>query len=57
MPAKRELASILYYEHFGDGRVVVRQGHPGLSFYFILSGAVMAEVTEVDKLTGKEHIF
>ena len=32
----------------------MRQGHPGLSFYFILSGAVTAEVTEVDKHTGKD---
>ncbi|XP_072039345.1 uncharacterized protein [Amphiura filiformis] len=55
VPIKRDLASVLHYENFEDGRVIVRQGHPGLSFYFILSGTVTAEVTEVDKRTGTQH--
>lgn len=33
--------------------MIVRQGHPGLAFYFILSGSVVFEVNETDKRTGK----
>ncbi|XP_022084507.1 uncharacterized protein LOC110975934 [Acanthaster planci] len=52
---KQELSCVLHYESFEDGRVIVKQGHPGLSFYFILSGAVTVEVTEEDKRTGERN--
>lgn len=55
MTVKNELAGVLYYESFEEGRVIVRQGHPGLSFYFVLSGAVTAEVTDTDKRTGEHN--
>ncbi|XP_038057298.1 cyclic nucleotide-binding domain-containing protein 2-like [Patiria miniata] len=53
--AKQELSCVLHFESFEDGRVIVKQGHPGLSFYFILSGAVTVEVTEEDKRTGERN--
>ncbi|EDO32940.1 predicted protein, partial [Nematostella vectensis] len=56
---RRGLAKVVYYEQFEDGRVVVQQGHKGISsLYFILSGAVLVQVAEEDKTTGKitEHI-
>lgn len=52
---KNELAAVLYYESFEEGRVIVRQGHPGLSFYFVLSGTATAEVTDTDKRTGEQN--
>ncbi|XP_071787118.1 uncharacterized protein [Asterias amurensis] len=52
---RQELSCVLHYESFEDGRVIVRQGHPGLSFYFILSGTVIVEVTEEDKRTGERN--
>ncbi|XP_070537490.1 cyclic nucleotide-binding domain-containing protein 2-like [Ptychodera flava] len=52
---KKELSRVLYYETFEEGRVVVQQGQPGMSFYFILSGTVSVEVKEADKVTGESH--
>ncbi|XP_020613508.1 cyclic nucleotide-binding domain-containing protein 2-like [Orbicella faveolata] len=49
---KQELARVVYFQQFGDGRVVVQQGHPGRSMYFIVSGNVLIQVTETDKRTG-----
>ncbi|KAM5157539.1 uncharacterized protein ACMZJ9_008871 [Mantella aurantiaca] len=34
------LARVVYYRRFGRGRVVVRKGHRGDSFYFVFSGAI-----------------
>jgi CRP-like cAMP-binding protein len=53
----RELSRILGYEAFEKGRVVIRQGDPGLSFYFVVSGTVNVEVNEheVDARTGKRR--
>ncbi|KAI9105522.1 hypothetical protein DFS34DRAFT_15899 [Phlyctochytrium arcticum] len=41
---RRALASVVRYEVFGAGRVVVRQGHQAQNFYHILAGQV--EVTK-----------
>ena len=49
---KKELAKIVMFETFEQGRVVVRQGDVGFSFYFILYGRVYVEVQEVDQNTG-----
>ncbi|XP_071500000.1 uncharacterized protein [Diadema antillarum] len=49
------LVGVIYYDTFEEGRVIVRQGHPGLAFYFILSGSVIIEVTETDKRTGETN--
>ena len=49
---KQELAKILFYDSFEDGRVVIQQGHIGVSFYFIVSGTVNVKVNEIDKQTG-----
>lgn len=55
MYVKRELAKVVYYDMFEGGRVVIKQGHVGISFYFIVSGSVMVERMEVDKFTGEQH--
>ncbi|XP_041463895.1 cAMP-dependent protein kinase regulatory subunit-like [Lytechinus variegatus] len=52
---RHELAAVIYYDSFEAGRVIVRQGHPGLAFYFILSGSVIVEVSETDKRTGETN--
>ncbi len=52
---RKELASVLYYETFEKGRVVIRQGDSGFNFYFIVSGSVLVEVQEEDQLTGMKH--
>ncbi|XP_078377126.1 cyclic nucleotide-binding domain-containing protein 2-like isoform X2 [Oculina patagonica] len=49
---KRELARVVYFQQFEDGRVIVQQGHPGRSMYFIVSGSVLVQVAEIDKRTG-----
>ncbi|XP_053571626.1 cyclic nucleotide-binding domain-containing protein 2 [Bombina bombina] len=34
------LARVVYYRRFGRGRIVVRKGHRGDSFYFVFSGVI-----------------
>ena len=51
---KQELSRVIYHDKFGDGRLIIRQGHWGLSFYFIVSGSVIVERSEWDPYT-KEH--
>ncbi|XP_068091325.1 cyclic nucleotide-binding domain-containing protein 2-like [Hyperolius riggenbachi] len=34
------LAKVVYYRRFGRGRVIVRKGHRGDSFYFVFSGVI-----------------
>ncbi|XP_040290010.1 cyclic nucleotide-binding domain-containing protein 2 [Bufo bufo] len=34
------LARVVYYRRFGRGRVIVRKGHRGDSFYFVFSGVI-----------------
>ncbi|XP_068760054.1 uncharacterized protein [Montipora capricornis] len=55
MYVKRELAKVVYYDKFEKGRVVIKQGHVGCSFYFISSGSVIVERMEQDKHTGEQH--
>ena len=52
---RKELSSVLYYESFEKGRVIIRQGDIGFNFYFILSGGVLVELQEEDQQTGKKH--
>ena len=49
---RQELAHVLFYEVFEQGRVVIRQGDIGFSFYFIVSGSVLVEVQDKDPVTG-----
>ncbi|XP_077154667.1 cyclic nucleotide-binding domain-containing protein 2-like [Ranitomeya variabilis] len=51
---QEKIAKVGWYECFGPGRVIIRQGHVAQNFYLILSG--MAVVTKVSssKKTG-EH--
>jgi len=45
---KQGLARVIDYDKFEDGRLIVRQGHPGNSFYFIVSGSVVVDRREYD---------
>ncbi|KAK3731514.1 hypothetical protein QZH41_008547 [Actinostola sp. cb2023] len=56
MYVKRELAKVVYYAMYNSRRVIIRQGHIGVSFYFIVSGSVIVERIEEDKVTGERHI-
>ncbi|XP_071081611.1 uncharacterized protein [Haliotis cracherodii] len=46
---QRLLAEVGNYERFEARRVLVRQGHPASSFYFILSGTVVVMVMDCDR--------
>ncbi|XP_075444224.1 cyclic nucleotide-binding domain-containing protein 2-like isoform X3 [Ascaphus truei] len=39
-PMQLMLARVVYYRRFGRGRIVVRKGHRGNSFYFVFSGVI-----------------
>ena len=49
------MARVLEYESFEDGKVIFKQGNIGVSFYFIVSGAVRVLITETDKNIGKNR--
>ena len=43
---RRELARVLYYEKIEKDRYVIKQGHTGWFFYFIISGTCLVEMQE-----------
>ncbi|XP_065058987.1 uncharacterized protein LOC135686644 isoform X1 [Rhopilema esculentum] len=49
---QRQLLSVGWYEKFEPNRVIIRQGHRALNFYFILSGSAIVSLTTKDKVTG-----
>jgi len=49
---QRQLLSVGWYEKFETNRVIIRQGHRALNFYFILSGSAIVSLTTKDKSTG-----
>ncbi|CAB3976903.1 Hypothetical predicted protein [Paramuricea clavata] len=53
---KAELSRVLLYQKFGKGRIVIQQGHLGVSFYFIVSGTVIVQREEKDDRTREKHI-
>ena len=53
---KQELAKVVYLDRFEDGRIIIKQCHPGLFFYFIVSGAVTVERTEWDPVMKKCYV-
>jgi len=52
---KRELAKSLNFECFEDGRIIIQQGHPGISLYFVVKGSVAVQVATTDKATGNVY--
>ena len=49
---RQELANVLYYDVFERGRVIIRQGDVGYSFYCIVSGSVLVEIQDKDQISG-----
>lgn len=49
---RKELAHALFYDVFERGRVVIRQGDVGYSFYFIVSGSVLVQIQDKDPVSG-----
>ncbi|XP_069495637.1 uncharacterized protein [Ambystoma mexicanum] len=50
---QQELARVGWYECFGPGRVIIRQGHIPQNFYLILSGTTVVTKVSVNKQTGE----
>ncbi|CAK8684310.1 unnamed protein product [Clavelina lepadiformis] len=55
---RRELARVMHLETFEDGRIIIQEGHPGFSMYFIVTGSVIVQVSHTDSRTGekKNHV-
>lgn len=53
----KELARKIAFESFEQGRVVVRQGDIGYSFYFIIHGSVLVEIQDKGSKSGTNHII
>ena len=49
---KTDLSRVIFYETYNSGRYIIKQGHDGFSFYFIVSGKVQVRITDTDKTTG-----
>ena len=43
---------LLFIYSYERRRIIVRQGHPGYCFYFIVSGSVSVTITRKDYKTG-----
>ena len=52
---KYELAKIIHYEAYEDGRVILQEGQFGVSFYYVVTGSVLLEVNFIDKTTGETN--
>lgn len=50
--AQRNLCQTMTYACYERRRLIVRQGHPGFCFYFIVSGSVSVTITRKDHKTG-----
>ncbi|XP_029458162.1 uncharacterized protein LOC115091938 isoform X1 [Rhinatrema bivittatum] len=50
---QEKLASVGWYECFGPGRVIIRQGHVPQNFFLILSGTAVVTRVSVNKKTGE----
>ncbi|XP_039600090.1 cyclic nucleotide-binding domain-containing protein 2-like isoform X2 [Polypterus senegalus] len=50
---QKKLAQVGWYESFGPGRVIIRQGHIPQNFYLILSGTVLVSKLSINKHTGE----
>ncbi|XP_044141340.1 cyclic nucleotide-binding domain-containing protein 2-like [Bufo gargarizans] len=51
---QEKIAKVGWYECFGPGRVIIRQGHVAQNFYLILSGTAVVTKVSRSKKTG-EH--
>ncbi|XP_075707572.1 cyclic nucleotide-binding domain-containing protein 2-like isoform X3 [Rhinoderma darwinii] len=51
---QEKIAKVGWYECFGPGRVIIRQGHVAQNFYLILSGTAVVTKVSYSKKTG-EH--
>jgi len=52
---KTELARVVRFEAYGNGRIIIQQGHPGFAMYFILSGGCSVQVLAKDENTGEPY--
>ncbi|XP_027036223.1 uncharacterized protein LOC113664796 isoform X2 [Pocillopora damicornis] len=50
--SQRNLCQTMTYACYDRRRLIVRQGHPGYCFYFIVSGSVSVTITRLDYKTG-----
>jgi len=50
--AQKNLCQTMAYACYERRRLIVRQGHPGFCFYFIVSGSVSVTITRKDYKTG-----
>ena len=44
-----ELSKVIEFQAFDKDKVIIKQGDQAYSFYFIVSGSVLVEVTEEDQ--------
>jgi CRP-like cAMP-binding protein len=52
---QRDICKVMKYDFFDKDRVIIKQGHPPGSFYFILSGTLDIVKRERDETTGQYH--
>lgn len=48
----QQLARTLQYDELEEGRCVIKQGHIGTSFYFVVTGRLQVSLEFIDKQTG-----
>ncbi|XP_052078266.1 uncharacterized protein LOC127716181 [Mytilus californianus] len=54
---KADLARMLWYDRFEDQRIIIKQGDIGTRMYFVVSGCVSLQTTDIDPRTGIKHVI
>ena len=52
---RHKIAEVLHYEVHDEDRVLLRQGHDAMGFYFIMKGKVQLQVRDYSTFTGQER--
>ncbi|GFR96179.1 cyclic nucleotide-binding domain-containing protein 2-like [Elysia marginata] len=51
-----KLCMVMYYQCYEPRRIILREGHPPSAFYLVLSGSLIANITETSPTTGQTFL-
>ncbi|XP_063412938.1 uncharacterized protein LOC134695591 isoform X2 [Mytilus trossulus] len=54
---KADLARMLWYDRFEDQRIIIKQGDIGTRMYFVVSGCVSLQTTDIDPRSGDSEFL
>ncbi|RUS74959.1 hypothetical protein EGW08_017272 [Elysia chlorotica] len=51
-----KLCMVMYYQSYEARRIILREGHPPSAFYLVLSGSLIANISETSPTTGQTFL-